>query len=422
MRSVDEHVAACLALALPPDPAPLPLSELLDTVLAEDVASSVDLPPFDNSAMDGYAVVLADLRDAAEAAPAVLPVDLDLPAGAPGLEPLLAGRVARIMTGAPLPAGAEAVVPVEWTDAGTRRVAIRRAPSAGQFVRRVGEDVRRGDVLIAAGTRLSPRHVALIAAIGRREVRVVPRPKVAVVSTGSELAEPGSSLRPGQVYESNAYGLVAAARELGAEAFRVGIVTDDAQALAARLAELAGEVDLVITSGGVSAGAFEPVKQVFGAGGVPALASAPGSVEFVKVAMQPGMPQGLGVLRGGAGRRGTPIVTLPGNPVSSMLSFEVFVAPMIRRMRGEAQGDWFRPQIEATATQGWSSPAGKRQFMRGRLDGEPEAPTATPVGRSGSHLAAALAQATCLIVVPEDETLVEPGDTLRCMVLDRIAR
>lgn len=416
MRSVDDHLAACLAVARPPAAVTLDLGELLDVVLAEDVAAEVDLPPFDNSAMDGYAVRAAEVTGSV-----ALPVAADLPAGVSALPGLAPGTVARIMTGAPIPPGADAVVPVEWTDAGTSTVAIGRAPAPGQYVRRAGEDVRRGDVVLTSGTRMSPRHVALLAAVGRRSALAVPRPRVAVVSTGSELTEPGRPLRPGQVFESNAFGLVAAATELGARAERVGIVVDDAETLAEALAGLASSVDLVITSGGVSAGAFEPVKQVFGTAQEPGLASAPGTVAFVRVAMQPGMPQGLGLLGGGPGSPGVPIVTLPGNPVSSLLSFEVFVAPMIRRMRGEAEERWFRPVVEARAASGWASPPGKRQFVRGVLDDGPGGAVFTPLGRSGSHLAAALARATCLAVVPEDLTQVAPGDTLRCMVLERLA-
>jgi molybdopterin molybdotransferase len=309
------------------------------------------------------------------------------------------------MTGAPVPPATGAVVPVEWTDGGVAKVAVRRSPRPGQNIRRVGEDVEPGQLLLRAGTRLGPRHLALLAATGRDRVRVRPRPRVVVVSTGSELVEPGRPPGFGQVSDANGYALTAAALDVGAVAFRVGIVEDDPRALMATLEDQLVRADMVITSGGVSAGAYDTVKEVL---------SRLGTVTFDKVAMQPGMPQGFGAI----GADSTPIFTLPGNPVSAYLSFEVFVRPALRKMLGEPQ--LHRPSVSATVTEGWTSPAGTRQFVRVALSRDASGQAQVhPVGGHGSHLVADLATANALAVVPEQTTRVVPGDTLRCMVLER---
>jgi molybdopterin molybdotransferase len=405
MRPVEEHLAECLRLVSPLPPIDLPLLDAADSLLTEDVVSAIDLPRFANSSMDGYAVRIAEVTGAAPGAAVSLPVAGDIPAGRSDVPELEPWTTLRIMTGAPLPEGADAVVPVEWTDGGTEVVAIERAPEPGQYVRSAGEDVRAGQLVVAAGTRLTPRHVALLAAVGRDRVRVRPRPRVVVLATGSELVAPGQPLPPGHIYESNGYGLAAAAAELGADVHRVGVVVDEPKAVLAAIEDQVMRADLLVTTGGVSAGAYDTVKAVLGR---------LGSVTFTKVAMQPGMPQGLGTV----GPDATPIFTLPGNPVSALVSFELFVRPAIRRMRGEQE--LHRPTVSAVVTEGWSSPAGKRQFVRAVLDAAPDGWTVRPVaGGHGSHLVAQLAEATCLAVVPEEITDVKPGDTIRCMVLER---
>jgi molybdopterin molybdotransferase len=405
MKPVDEHVADCLAAVGLTAPVDVPVLDALDLMLAEDVVSPVALPAFDNSAMDGYAVRVPDVAAASRERPAVLPVCADLPAGTTEIAPLVPGAAARIMTGAPVPDGTDSVVPVEWTDGGTVTVSITRPPAPGQYVRRVGEDVRAGEAVLAAGTRLSPRQIALLAAVGRSTVWVHPAPRVVVISTGSELTVPGAALIPGRIYDANGYGLVAAARELGAVARHAGIVADDDEAVLAALAGALADADLVITSGGVGAGGYDTVKRVL---------RSLGTVRFEKVAMQPGMPQGFGVL----GPRAVPVFTLPGNPVSSLVSFEVFVRPALRKLVGERS--LHRPTVTAVAGAAWSSPAGKRQFVRAVLESAEDGRTVvTPVGGQGSHLVADLAGATCLAVVPEDVTSVEVGRPLTCMLLER---
>ena len=408
MIGVEEHLARCLSAVGPLPPIDMALLEAVDCVLAQDVVSGTTLPAFDNSAMDGYAVHVEDVASATEKDPVVLPVVGDLAAGAREALPLVRGSAVRIMTGAPVPASTGAVVPVEWTDGGVARVSIRRSPRPGQHVRRSGEDITPGELLLSAGTRLAPRHVGLLAATGLDRVRVRPRPRVVVFSTGSELVEPGRPVGFGQIHESNGYALTAAAQDAGAAAVRAGVVLDDARLLMSTLEDHLVRADLVITSGGVSAGAYDTVKEVL---------SRLGTVRFDRVAMQPGMPQGFGTL----GPDSTPIFTLPGNPVSSYVSFEVFVRPALRKIMGETQ--LHRPTVSATVTEGWSSVAGKRQFVRVALttDGAGRQ-VVHPVGGHGSHLVADLAQANALAVVPEETTRVVPGDTLRCMVLERSRR
>jgi molybdopterin molybdotransferase len=405
MKPVEEHLADCLSAVQPLPPIALAPLDALDCVLTQDIATTVDLPAFDNSSMDGYAVSMSDVAAVTDDRPVTLPVVADIPAGSTEPLRIAPGTTARIMTGAPLPAGADAVVPVEWTDRGQARVEIRQAPVAGQYVRTVGDDVRAGQLVLRAGTRLTPRHVGLLAAIGRARVMVRPRPRVVVVSTGSELMEPGRPLGYGQIYDANGYALAAAAMEIGAVARHVGIVVDDARELLGLLEDQVVRADVIVTTGGVSAGAYDTVKEVL---------SRLGTVRFDKVAMQPGMPQGFGTI----GPDSTPIFTLPGNPVSAMVSFEIFVRPVLRKLWGEKV--LHRHSLVAEVTEGWRSPEGKRQFARARLQRRQDGTAlVTPVGGQGSHLIADLAEATCLAVVPEDVTQVRAGDSLRCLLLDR---
>lgn len=387
MKSVDAHLAEILATVRPLAPLELDLEQTLGATLAEDVSSPVPLPPFDNSAMDGYAVRAEDLSDI----PVTLPVIDDVAAGSLELRAVGPGHTVRIMTGAPMPAGADTVVPVEWTDGGTVSVRIDRRAEAGHAVRRAGEDVQSGDVVLKAGTVIGPAQLGIIAGVGRRRVWARPRPRVVVISTGAELIEPGTALQPGQIWDSNSYTLTAAVREAGGEGFRVGSVGDDPGILLDRLDTHLVRADAIITSGGVSMGAYEPVKE----------ALAPlGTVRFEKVAMQPGMPQGFGVL----GDDQVPIFALPGNPVSSFVSFVMFVRPALDKMRGLPAG--MPETVTARTTESLRSPFGRRSYLRGVLadDG-----TVSPAHRQGSHQLAALAAANALIMVPEDVTEVEAG-------------
>ncbi|MEU6068551.1 gephyrin-like molybdotransferase Glp [Streptomyces sp. NPDC047082] len=424
--SVDEHLEDILATVRPLDPIELQLLDAQGCVLVDDVTVPVSLPPFDNSSMDGYAVRVADIAGASEEFPAVLEVVGDVAAGAAHLARVGPGQAARIMTGAPLPPGAEAVVPVEWTDGGlgegpvsgmparslapegaTGHVHVYRPAEARAHVRAVGSDVKAGDRALEAGTVLGPPQIALLAAIGRGTVRVRPQPRVVVVSTGSELVQPGEALGSGQIYDSNSFALTAAARDAGAIAYRVGAVVDDAETLRSTIEDQLIRADLLVTTGGVSVGAYDVVKEALSHVGDEDEAG--GGVEFRKLAMQPGKPQGFGSI----GPDHTPLLALPGNPVSSYVSFELFVRPAIRTLMGLE--DVHRPTVRATlqADKALSSPKGRRQFLRAtHTEGE-----VTPVGGAGSHLVAALAHADALIVVPEDVESVEPGTEVEVVLL-----
>jgi len=411
LRTVEEHLAAVLdGVALLP-PTEVPLLEALEQVCATDVHSPLALPRFDNSAMDGYAVVHADVVGADEAA-VTLPVVGEIGAGQVGVTALVPGQAAKIMTGAPLPAGADAIVPYEWTDRGAEWVAIGRAPEVGQHVRGAGEDVARGELLVGAGTVLGPRHLGLLASCGHDRVLVHPRPRVLVVSTGTELREPGAELAPDSIYDGNSYLLAAACRRAGAVDVRTPIVADDPEAFLAAVRARLPEVDLVITSGGISMGDFDVVK---------AALRPLGTVWFGGVAMQPGKPQGFGHLADGDGRE-VPVVTLPGNPVSSYLSFELFVRPALRRMRGVVPEA--RQPVSARLVDGVRSLAGRRQFLRGKLtwdgvDGrDPSVAQVVPVGGSGSHLVGDLAASDAVIVVPEDVVEVATGEQVQVIRLE----
>ncbi len=397
--SVDWLVDRILETVRPLDVFPQPLMETLGLACAEDVISPIELPRFDNSAMDGYAVVAADLDDVSEDEPAELPVVGEIGAGKAGLVTMAAGTAVRIMTGAPVPSGCDAVVPYEWTDRGVARVRVRRAPTVGQHIRRAGEDVAEGELLVEEGTVLGPRHLGLLAAVGHATVPTRPRPRVVVMSTGSELRDPGTALGHDSIYDSNSYLLAAAARAAGAIAYRVGCVSDEPRAFLDALSDQLVRADLVVTSGGVSQGDYDVVKE----------ALAPlGTVWFGAVGMQPGKPQGFGVV----GEDETPIFTLPGNPVSSYVSFQNFVLPALRALMGKQP--YRRPTQTAQLTRGIRSPEGRRQFQRAVHDVR----SVTPVGGPGSHMLGDLAKANALIVVPEEVTSIAAGEQVQVLRLD----
>jgi molybdopterin molybdotransferase len=375
----------------------VPLTEAQGLVLADDVVAQLALPVFDNSAMDGYAVYAEDTADATPERPVVLPVAEDIPAGRTDQLTLQPGTAHRIMTGAPVPAGTTGIVPVENTDGGVDSVAIRQGSQPGKHIRRAGEDVAPGTTVLRKGQVVTPAVLGLAAALGLPGLPVSPRQRVLVISTGTELVTPGTPLQPGQIYESNSIMLAGAVREAGGDVIAVATAEDDVAQFSSVLDRHAGNADLIITSGGVSAGAYEVVKDAFGPHGV----QGGEGVAFVKVAMQPGMPQGVGRVAG------TTIVTLPGNPVSALVSFEVFIRPALRTAMGLP--DPYRPHRLAVLAESLTSPRGKRQFRRAILD----AGSVISYGPPASHHLRWLASANGLLDIPEDVVEVSAGTQLQ---------
>jgi molybdopterin molybdotransferase len=435
LTSVEDHLAEILGAVEPLAPTELSLGDAYGLVLAEDVAASTALPSFDNSAMDGYAVRVADVAAASGDTPVTLPVVAEVAAGDTGAYALQAGTAIRIMTGAMLPHGTEAVIPVEWTDGGTARVTIGNKAERGHAIRLAGGDAQAGEILVSAGTRLRPMHIAVIAAAGRGAVRVRPRPRVAVLSTGSELAEPGTPVIPGRIWDSNSFMIAAAAREAGCLAYRQAIVPDHPEKILPAIEDQLVRADLVVTTGGVSMGGEHDV--------VKAALQQLGTIGFRKVAMQPGMPQGFGMVSlpasaapEGGSRQGllgrladrgevpespvrpgenehVPIFTLPGNPVSAYVSFQVFVRPAIGAL--QADDGLGLEQTRAELTGPVRSPAGRRSFLRGVLDRTRA--RVTPLTGQGSHQVAALGRANALIIVPERLAQMAEGETADVLVL-----
>jgi molybdopterin molybdotransferase len=431
LTPVEEHLAEILATVTPLAPAELSLGDVHGLVLAEDVSTAGPLPSFDNSGMDGYAVRVEDVAAATEENPVTLPVTAEIAAGDTGAYALQPGTAIKIMTGAMLPHGAEAVVPVEWTDGGSARVTIKAGAEYGNAVRLAGEDAKAGEVLVTAGTWLKPMHIAVIAAAGRGSVLVRPRPRVVVLSTGNELAEPGSPVVPGRIWDSNSFMLAAAAREAGCLAYRRVALPDHPDEVLPAIEDQLVRADLMITTGGVSMGGEHDV--------VKAALQRLGTITFRKVAMQPGMPQGFGTIAlppaqapqdpqrrrfrkdgyeeaaapvSSPGER-VPIFTLPGNPVSAYVSFQLFARPALGAMQG--YDGLALEKIQAELTSPLRSPAGRRSFLRGVLDRS--GGTVEPLTGQGSHQIATLGKANALVVVPEWVVQMAAGDTVDVLVL-----
>ena len=397
-----DYLLSCLE---PLPPFRQSVQDALGLSICEEVHAGLNMPRFDNSAMDGYAVRAVDVSAATAEQPVVLPVVGEVAAGQDALHRLSPGTAIKIMTGAPLPADADAIVPYEATDRGSSDVRVHAASRVGQHVRYVGEDIQTGSLLFSAGRQLGPRDVGLLAAVGLDTVLVRPRPRVAVVSTGSELVEPGQALgNPHQIYDSNSFMLAAAARAAGAQVYRVGMVSDDPDAVLQLIADQLVRADLIISTGGVSQGDYDIIKAV-----LPRL----GATDFVGVAMQPGKPQGFGLI----GDDRTPMIMLPGNPVSAYVSFEAFVRPAIRTLLGLTPVT--RPPVYCRALHDFSSAPGRMQLARGVVSMDEEGfSTVELVGGHGSHLLGDLARANGLVVVPEDVHRVAAGEDVEVWLLD----
>lgn len=402
MITVEEHLESILRQITPLGTVTVPVPRAHGLVTAADVTGLADLPRFDNSSMDGYAVRRSDLEGADGESPVVLVVSGDVAAGDQLPREHVPGQAWRIMTGAPMPQGADAVVRVEDTDGHPREAQFRVHPEEGANIRRAGEDVREGDVVVPQGTRIGPGQIAALVSSGVEQVEVVGPVRVAILSTGDELVPLGQPVGPGQIVDSNGPMLEALVREAGGEIAHVGHLRDDERETRSQIEHHLTEADLVITTGGVSKGAYDIVKLVL---------SGQGSMEFVEVAMQPGKPQGFGVL----GRGDVPVFTLPGNPVSALVSFEVFVRPALERRGGRRTT---ANTARGYATQGWRSSPARVTYTRVRLSRDTTGEyAATPAGGPGSHLVGGLALADALAISPADVDEVTAGTEVELLLL-----
>jgi molybdopterin molybdotransferase len=415
MISVEEATERILSYVHVLDAEEKPILDALGQVTAEDVASGMDIPPLDNTAMDGYAVRAEDTRGASDGSPVTLRVIGELAAGYVYDGRVEPGTAVRIMTGAPMPAGSDAIVPFEETDEPTGRafgsfaksrdvVGVLKAAERGANIRYAAEDVHRGQLIIPAGTVLGPPQVGVLASLGRATVRVHRRPVVAILSTGDEVKEPGTALAPGQIYDSNTYSISAMVTANGGIPRRLGIATDTVEALTAKLRE-GLDADMLVTSAGVSRGDYDVVKDVL---------AKEGEVDFWTVRMRPGKPLAFGAFTSG-GRR-VPHIGLPGNPVSSMVSFELFGRPAIYTMLGRR--DWARRKVRAIAEEPITNSDARRVYARAIVTERDDRYYAALTGPQGSGILTSMVAANALAVVPEDVAQVEAGDEVDALMLE----
>jgi molybdenum cofactor synthesis domain-containing protein len=400
-----EAQAHVLAHVAPLTPRRVPLPEAGGLVLAEAVRSPEAVPPFANTAMDGYAVVAADVAGASAAAPVRLPVVAEVAAGHPATRPLAPGQAMRIFTGAPIPEGADAIVIVEHTERADdgATVVVREPTEAGRHIRPAGDDLQPGDDVFAPGEALTAGHLGVLAGIGVTGVLVVPRPRVGVFSTGDELVPAGEPLGPGQIRDSNRLALLVLLRDAGMEAVDLGLVRDDEDAIAAAVATGVASCDAVLTSGGVSMGDLDLVKVVL---------DRVGDMRWMQIAIRPAKPFAFGMV----GERAVPVFGLPGNPVSSMVSFELLAHPALRRMAGHARVH--RPAVPAVAEEPFPRrPDGRTAFVRvAARRAEDGTLLVRSAGAQGSHHLTAMARAHALLVL-EDGPGVEAGAPVEVLLL-----
>ena len=417
MISVEEALERILSYFQRLEPEARPVPAALGQVMAEDAAAEFNIPPLDNTAMDGYAVRSADTEGASEANPVRLRVMGELAAGYVFDGEVTQGAAVRIMTGAPIPRGADSVVPFEETDEASSgpehragefekaasEVRVLKAAKPGANIRNAGEDVRQGGVVMREGTVLSAAQIGVLASLGKAMVRVYRRPVVAILSTGDELLELGAPPEPGKIYDSNAYSIASMVEEAGGVAKRLGIASDTVEALTAKLRE-GLDADMLITSAGVSRGDYDVVKDVL---------AKEGEVDFWTVRMRPGKPLAFGAFP--SGDRQVPHIGLPGNPVSSMITFELFGRPAIYKMLGKA--GWERPRVRAVAEERIANTDGRRVFARAILTERDGKRYVSLTGPQGSGILTSMALANALAVVPEDVPAIEAGEEVECLLL-----
>lgn len=402
MKSVADHLDECLAIAEPIAPFETSLNDAVGCILAEDIRAMVDVPIADIAALDGYAVAARDIATASETHPVSLRVTEEIFASTMETLTHVDGAALRVGSGARLPVGADTVVPSDMTDHGIAQVSIYQAFGEGSYIRPRGDDMSAGDLILSAGTRLAARHMALLAAAGRNRVVVRPAPRVVIMSVGDELVKPGQPITPGKVYDANSNSLEAAAKQAGAVVYRVPTVSDDRTILRNALEDQLLRADVIITTGGLSYGGGDTVKEVL---------SPLGSVRFHNVAMNPGRQLGVGTLNDGD----TIIFCLPGDPATALVVFEVFVRPALKKMAGYAN---ISPRsIYAAAATGFTSTYGMRDFVPARVGGDPTGGYGfEAVGAAAYPLLSAIGSANGIAVVPEEMTQVTPGTELECII------
>ena len=404
-----------------------PLLEANGRVLAEEVRAGFDIPPADNTAMDGYALRAGDTAGAASATPRTLRVVGYLPAGSVFEGELGVGEAVRIMTGAPVPPGADAIVPFEetdeqdrskgggqsWEQAPRERVRIDVEARSGANIRRAGEDVRRGELALPRGAVIGPAQIGVLASLGLASVRAIRRPRVAILSTGDELLRPGEPLRRGAIYDSNAFSLAAQVESYGGVPLVLEIATDSVEALTTRIHDGLADADLLVTSAGVSRGDFDVVKDVL---------AREGEIGFWTVRMKPGKPLAFGTfdVGEGAGRRTVPHLGLPGNPVSAMVTMELFGRPAIFTMLGKG-ATWERPLVRAITADRLVNSDGRRFYARAVVTAEDGRYVARLTGPQGSGVLTSMALANGYAICPEDRPAVEVGEECDVILIDREA-
>lgn len=402
MISVEEALERILAEIKPLEITQVPLSQSLGLVLAQDIIAQEDIPPFANSAMDGFALLSQDSQPR-DGTPPRLRISGSVAAGYVATHAVAAGTAMRIMTGAPVPPGADAVIQVELTRSDgpeSEWVEILQAVTAGNNIRPAGEDMRRGQTVLLHGTEIRAGEIGILATLGWASVPVVRRPRVAILGTGDEVIDVDEPLQPGKIRNSNSYLLEAAVKQAGGDADRLGVARDTVESLREKFSE-ATKYDLILTSGGVSVGDFDLVKDIM---------QEQGKINFWRINMRPGKPVAFGHISG------VPLLGLPGNPVSSAVTFELFGRPVLRKMMGHTR--LTRPQIDVIVEDGVQERAMRRHYVRARVAWRDNHFIAHTTGNQGSNITTSLLNANALVIVPEGGVTVAPGETAKAIVLD----
>lgn len=419
MRSVEQQLALVTQSAVAPEPVRIAIAEALGLMCAEEVQASRALPGFDQAAIDGYAVRAVDVGGERGLGRPIdapigpietsLPVVGEVPAGSQRPLRLQPKQAVRVHTGAPLPTLSDAVIPLEWTDCGRKRMTAHRPVRSGEFVRHAGDDIRPGDVAVSDGAILSPALIGLLAAVGRSKVLVYPRPRMSVISVGHELVEIDREPSLGQVFDVNSYALAAAGRDAGADVHRVGIAAGEPRRLREIVESQLLRSEIIVIAGAVGGSGSEEIRRIL---------SDLGEIDTTRVAMHPGSVQGFGLL----GENQTPVFLLPSNTVSSLVIFEMFIRPVVRMSLGKRSSQ--RRLVRARALNHVGSKVGRRGYIRARLMRDAQTQDYLVEGLGGAngapaHLLAGLAEANAMIKIPEDVNEVRPGDIVEVLFMSQ---